>query len=110
MFFVPEASEVKFLTSCHYSPVVLTAFSSMPPAVPSDSVSPEGRSKILPTFTDSAITADCEGWHPIIYSKIKRFHQYIVDVQRSIKPFMNIDIFVDLFHDYAMKAFDMKQK
>ena len=50
--------------------LILTEFSSTPPLVPSDSVSPDGRSKIFPAFTDSDITADCEGWHPIICIKI----------------------------------------
>ena len=50
--------------------LILTEFSSTPPLVPSDSVSPDGRSKIFPAFTDSDITVDCEGWHPIICIQI----------------------------------------
>ena len=48
-----------------------TESSSTPPAVPSESVSPDGRSKIFPAFTDADITADWDGWQPIIYVEIQ---------------------------------------
>lgn len=46
-----------------------TEFSSTPPAVPSDRVSRDSSSTILPAFTLSNITLLFWGWHPIIYDK-----------------------------------------
>ena len=65
---------VVVLTGLHCNGVIIithTESSSTPPAVPSERVSPDGRSKIFPTFTDADITADCDGWQPIIYVEIK---------------------------------------
>ena len=71
LLYTKEAAKSRTMIGGGQSRVVqeLTESSSRPPAVPSDSVSPDSSKIILPAFTDSYITLDCTGWQPITYGE-----------------------------------------